>query len=138
MDRDEALNILRQVESIKNATRQSHLWNRSGAAWNLLVHWPMFQLALSSIQDVMPELITTAQILPAFLPKTGAAPLTNNSDISATTSQGKMVDFALLLMPPSGSPLNMRAVSQSAYGPLRLYSTPVAIKSSGDTEEAKV
>lgn len=97
---------------------------------------------------------STAQILPAFRPKTAAAPLANHSDISAMLSQSKMVDFALLLMPPSDSPLNktmkqlfcslppdMRAVSQSAYGPLRSYPAPVAIKTkanNGDTEEAKV
>lgn len=57
IDHDEARSILRQAESIEDATHQSGLWNRSEAAWNLLVHWPMLQLALSGIQDVMPEVM---------------------------------------------------------------------------------
>lgn len=98
---------------------------------------------------------TAAQILPPFLPTFATPAKANSADIdSPTASQAKMVDFALLLMPPPGSllraalerllgdlPLDMKALSRSDYGPLRDFPAPVAIEtktSSGNMEEARV
>ena len=96
---------------------------------------------------------TTASIVPPFLPRF-ALPLASDSGVDATVSQGKTVDFALVLMPPSDSPLQQamwhllrdlpmdkKCLSQTDYGPLYFFPAPVAIATkapNGDKEEAKI
>ncbi|KAK6067993.1 hypothetical protein SCUP234_11327 [Seiridium cupressi] len=136
---------LRRLRDIIQASLESAHWARSEPAWNLLVHWPILQEALSDIPDIEPELITTAQILPSFLP--------DMPDLT-TTSQARLVDFALLYRPSDSSPdhdllrnllrslqSSTATLNQSDYGPLRHFPAPVAIETktaSGDVEEAKV
>lgn len=57
ISRGEAQSTLARVMEIVKAARLSRQWNRSDAAWNLLVHWPVLRLALSDLQDVVPELM---------------------------------------------------------------------------------
>jgi hypothetical protein len=136
---------LQRLKNIMGAALECVYWTRSEPAWNLLVHWPILNEALSSVACVEPELITTAQILPAFLP--------DMSDFK-TTSQAKLVDLALLYRPPNSSsdtdsltnlfrslPASTATLNQSDYGPLRKFPAPVAIETKtagGDIEEAKV
>ncbi|KAL1838257.1 hypothetical protein VTJ49DRAFT_2866 [Mycothermus thermophilus] len=151
LSREAAQSLLEQAHHIMQASTESRYWRRSEAAWNLLVHWPMLKLALADVKNVMPELITAAQILPSFLPRFLSF---GNHSPGVSVSQGKMVDFAILLAPPPSSalyssldrlsmmlPPGERSLNQTDYGPLELYPAPVAIEtkgSGGDMDQAKV
>ncbi|KAL2135365.1 hypothetical protein VTI74DRAFT_8891 [Chaetomium olivicolor] len=73
LSHDEATSILRQLLSVTNVTQQSIFWNRSDAAWNLLVHRQMLQLALSDIPDAMPELVARWSTLSLPSPRSQTA-----------------------------------------------------------------
>lgn len=53
----EALDELDELRQVLAASEQSTYWNRSEAAWNLLVHRPMLKLALSGLDSVGVELV---------------------------------------------------------------------------------
>lgn len=53
----DAQSVFRHLEHLRRLTKESVYWNRSEAAWNLLVHAPMLELALSGIPGVTPELM---------------------------------------------------------------------------------
>lgn len=57
---------LAQLLQIVAASEERTYWNRSEAAWNLVVHWPMLQIALSSVDNVSVELV---YVFPPSLPR---------------------------------------------------------------------
>ncbi|KAK3349688.1 hypothetical protein B0T25DRAFT_247833 [Lasiosphaeria hispida] len=83
-----------RLQQIMAATEWSIRWKRSEAAWNNYVHTPMLETALADVEFVHAELITTAPILPPFLPKVQLGPA-----LVEAVSQAKMVDYALVLQP---------------------------------------
>ncbi|KAK3339773.1 hypothetical protein B0T25DRAFT_363282 [Lasiosphaeria hispida] len=140
-----------QLREVLAASERSTYWNRSEAAWNLLVHWPMLKIALSSLDNVSAELVTAAQILTPFVPEICASGSTTTK--VPMLAQSKIVDFVLVLQPrfettkpPSYAlvqdlPLNEQTLNQTDYGPLQYFPAPVPIETKttrGDLEEAKV
>ncbi|KAL1873434.1 hypothetical protein VTK73DRAFT_979 [Phialemonium thermophilum] len=123
----------------------------------------MLELALEGVDSVSYELITTAPIIPDFLPVSLASSgldastdITESSMPSAVlTSQQKMVDFAILLEADEGLPLQsaittllerrlslgQKSINQTDYGRLIELPAPIAIETKtaeGSVEEAKV
>jgi hypothetical protein len=51
-----------QLHEALAASERSVYWNGSEAAWNLLVHWPMLKIAVSSLDHVSAELVTAPSL----------------------------------------------------------------------------
>jgi len=140
-----------QLHEVLAASERCGYWNRSEAAWNLLVHWPMLKIALSSLDYVSAELVTSAEILTPFVPEV-RTPGGSMSQVPIL-AQSKIVDFAIVLQPPheneeppsytlvQGLPFDERTLNQTDYGPLKYFPAPVPVETKttrGDLEDAKV
>ncbi|KAH6881082.1 hypothetical protein B0T10DRAFT_494766 [Thelonectria olida] len=150
LSESEASAELQALKKIESAARDSMRLGRSESAWNLEVHGPLLDLALSRHRCVVKEYVTTAQIAPAFIPPTGGG---------GNLVAGKMVDFVLVLAPDSepssvhdiemvnlirravlAQPGSTQYINQTQYPPVQFRPISVSIetKASGSAEEGKV
>ncbi|KAH8662647.1 hypothetical protein BGZ61DRAFT_368597 [Ilyonectria robusta] len=141
---------LQALKKIESAARDSMRLGRSEGAWNIEVHGPLLDLALSRHRCVMKEYVTTSQIAPAFIP-----PTTGGGNLVT----GKMVDFVLVLAPDDehssvadtkfanlihrtvlAQPGGVQYINQTQYPPLQFRPISVSIetKASGSAEEGKL
>lgn len=121
---------------IINLSRESRVLNRSEAAWNTMVHYPLLVQLTSHASSIRVEPITSAQIDPAFRPlanldnsnagsSSSAASVSSRNSTSewgtdaSSSKQGtqavhKMVDFALVLLPDDDLEAGMKRYRSSA------------------------
>ncbi|KAI0100316.1 hypothetical protein GGR51DRAFT_564128 [Nemania sp. FL0031] len=138
LTRDEALLELQGLLRLVAGAKSCKAEEQSEAAWNTVVHYPVFQLALAGPvgRSVKPWVTTTAKIVSDVVPRTGNAE-------SGGGTVAKLIDFCLTIEPKDPVQVEnilfqqpnyqLRTFNQSMYTPLRFRPIAIAVESKIDT-----
>ncbi len=97
---------LDELVDIKAAADVCRQLNRHEMAWNMLVHFPLLQLAFGSNPRQRVEPVTSVAIAQAFVPRWDSAwKAASTQDSMGSMVDSKKIDFVVTLSPPAG-PLN--------------------------------
>ncbi|EXK25033.1 hypothetical protein FOMG_18275 [Fusarium oxysporum f. sp. melonis 26406] len=118
--------------------------NEGESAWNAQVHYPLLKLALSPFSSIKAKIITSAQIVKDFRPKSKGSDVAGSGTWTEPESSSvhRMVDFAIVLIPDEAlqgtiddclSKQTHVTINQTTYDALVRRPAPIFIETKAST-----